>query len=59
MRRTKWPTQPRLTKGPSGAKPKKLITWERFFVYSVLIVCAIFFLLPLYIMIITSLKDIR
>ncbi|MEO8244866.1 MAG: carbohydrate ABC transporter permease [bacterium] len=44
--------------GPSGAKPKKFITWERFFVYSVLIVCALFFLMPLYIMVITSLKNI-
>ena len=43
---------------PSGAKPKPFITWERFVVYSVLIVCALFFLLPLYIMIITSLKSI-
>lgn len=42
----------------SGAKPKRFITWERFVVYSVLVVCALFFLLPLYIMIITSLKSI-
>ena len=41
--------------GPSGAKPKPFITWERFVVYTVLIVCALFFLFPLYIMIITSL----
>ncbi len=47
-----------LATGPSGAKPKPFITWERFVVYTVLIVCAIFFLFPLYIMIITSLKDI-
>ncbi|MFM2367470.1 MAG: hypothetical protein RIR95_2078 [Pseudomonadota bacterium] len=45
--------------GPSGAKPKPFITWERFVVYTVLIVCALFFLFPLYIMIITSLKDIE
>ena len=45
--------------GPSGAKPKPFVTWERFVVYTVLIVCAIFFLFPLYIMIITSLKDIE
>ena len=45
--------------GPSGAKPKPFITWQRFVVYSVLVVCAIFFLFPLYIMIITSLKDIE
>ena len=44
--------------GPSGAKPKPFITPERFVVYGVLTVCALFFLFPLYIMIITSLKDI-
>lgn len=44
--------------GPSGAKPKKFITWERAMVYGVLIVCALFFLFPLYIMIITSLKSL-
>ena len=44
--------------GPSGAKPKAFITWERFVVYSVLGVCAAFFLMPLYIMIITSMKSI-
>ena len=42
----------------SGKKPKKLITVERLVVYSVLIVCAIYFLLPLYVMIITSVKNI-
>ncbi len=42
---------------PSGAKPKPFITWERFVVYAVLIVCALFFLLPLYIMIMTSFKS--
>ena len=45
--------------GPSGAKPKPFVTWQRFVVYSVLVICAIFFLFPLYIMIITSLKDIE
>lgn len=44
---------------PSGAKPKPFITPQRALVYTVLIVCAIFFLLPLYIMIITSLKSIQ
>jgi glucose/mannose transport system permease protein len=48
-----------LASGPSGAKPKPFITWERFVVYTVLIVCAVFFLFPLYIMVITSLKDIE
>ncbi len=44
---------------PSGRKPKKLISTERVVVYSVLCICALFFLFPLYIMIITSLKDIE
>ena len=44
--------------GPSGAKPRKFITWERFLVYGVLVVCALFFIFPLYIMIITSLKSL-
>ncbi len=45
--------------GPSGPKPKKRFSTERVIVYSVLTVCAVFFLFPLYIMIITSLKDIE
>jgi glucose/mannose transport system permease protein len=44
--------------GPSGAKPKKFITWERFVVYGVLVICALFFIFPLYIMVITSLKSL-
>lgn len=45
--------------GPSGTKPKPFITWERAVVYSVLGVCALFFLLPLYVMVVTSLKSIQ
>lgn len=48
-----------LTSGPSGAKPKPFVTPQRAVVYTVLIVCAIFFLFPLYIMVITSLKNIQ
>ncbi len=44
--------------GPSGPKPKKLITLPRAIVYGVLILCCVFFLFPLYIMVITSLKDL-
>ncbi|MGL4490487.1 MAG: carbohydrate ABC transporter permease [Rhizobiaceae bacterium] len=44
--------------GPTGPKPKKFITLPRFIVYSVLILCSLFFLFPLYIMVITSLKDL-
>ena len=48
-----------LSDGPSGAKPKPFITIERLIVYTVLVVCALFFLFPLYVMIITSLKSIQ
>jgi glucose/mannose transport system permease protein len=48
-----------VARGPSGPKPKAFLTWQRAVVYGVLIVCAIFFLFPLYIMIITSVKDIE
>ena len=44
--------------GPSGPKPKKFITLPRVIVYGVLILCCLFFLFPLYIMVITSLKDL-
>ncbi len=44
---------------PSGRKPRKLISTERVIVYSVLTLCALFFLFPLYIMVITSLKNIE
>lgn len=50
---------PSLAQSPAGAKPKKFITPERFVVYTVLVVCALFFLFPLYVMVITSLKDIH
>jgi glucose/mannose transport system permease protein len=44
--------------GPSGPKPKKFISLPRVIVYGVLILCCLFFLFPLYIMVITSLKDL-
>ncbi|MHB1102252.1 MAG: carbohydrate ABC transporter permease [Devosia sp.] len=44
--------------GPAGRKPKKVFDWGRILVYSVLIIAAAFYLFPLYIMIITSLKDL-
>jgi glucose/mannose transport system permease protein len=47
-----------ISTSPFGRKPKKLITLERAIVYSVLTICAAFFLLPLYVMVITSLKDL-
>jgi glucose/mannose transport system permease protein len=44
---------------PFGPRPRKLFTLERFIVYGVLVTCALFFLLPLYIMVITSFKDLE
>ena len=48
-----------LADGPSGAKPKPFFTAPRVIVYTVLITCAAFFLFPLDVMIITSLKNIQ
>lgn len=50
--------QSTISTGPSGPKPKKFITLPRVIVYGVLVLCCVFFLFPLYIMVITSLKDL-
>ena len=50
--------QSTVSAGPSGPKPKKFITLPRVIVYGVLLLCCVFFLFPLYIMVITSLKDL-
>ena len=47
---------PRLT--PSGAKPKPFFAPGRVLIYTLLIVTSIYYLIPLYVMIITSLKDL-
>ena len=41
---------------PAGPRPKHL-TIGRIGMYCFILVCAIFFLMPLYVMVITSLKD--
>ena len=46
---------PRLIAGPRGAKPKKL-TISRIGVYAFLVLAALFFLMPLWVMVVTSLK---
>ena len=46
------------TREHSGPKPKRL-TWERAGVYAFLIVAALFFLLPIYVMVSTSLKPME
>ncbi len=42
--------------GPSGARPKRVFTRTNIMVYGVLIVAALYYLLPLYIMVMTSVK---
>ncbi|MDZ7602947.1 MAG: carbohydrate ABC transporter permease [Hoeflea sp.] len=42
--------------GPSGRKPRRSITRANIFLYGTLIVFALYYLLPLYVMIVTSLK---
>lgn len=46
----------RLAEGPSGAKPKKTFSRRNIFIYGTLLVVSIYYLLPLYVMIVTSLK---
>jgi glucose/mannose transport system permease protein len=43
---------------PSGARPKPLFAPGRVILYAILIVTSIYYLVPLYVMIITSLKDL-
>ena len=43
---------------PSGPKPKRMFAPGRMMVYAVLIVTSAYWLLPLYVMIITSMKDL-
>ncbi|NOZ31833.1 MAG: carbohydrate ABC transporter permease [Alphaproteobacteria bacterium] len=45
--------------GPVGTKPKRLFEPSRVFIYTVLVVAASFYLFPLYVMIITSFKDLE
>ena len=46
----------RLAEGPSGAKPKRAFSPRNVFIYGTLLVVSIYYLLPLYVMIVTSLK---
>ena len=45
-------------KGPSGTKPRPLLAPGRVALYAILIVTSVYYLIPLYVMIITSLKDL-
>lgn len=42
--------------GPSGTKPKKLLSRRNIFIYGTLTLIALYYLLPLYVMMVTSLK---
>ena len=44
--------------GPQGKKPRRFFEPSRILIYAVLVLAAIFFLFPLYVMIITSVKDL-
>lgn len=48
------PAEPR--SGPRGAKPKRVISRRNIILYGSLIVIALYYVLPLYVMIVTSLK---
>ncbi|MDK1489662.1 carbohydrate ABC transporter permease [Sinorhizobium sp. 7-81] len=45
-----------MTSGPRGAKPRRTLSRRNIVVYGTLIVVALYYLLPLYVMIMTSLK---
>jgi glucose/mannose transport system permease protein len=44
--------------GPAGKKPRRLFEPSRVFIYTVLVIAASFYLFPLYVMVITSFKDL-
>lgn len=47
---------PNIAQGPRGPKPKKAFSRANIFLYGTLIVVSVYYLLPLYVMIVTSLK---
>lgn len=46
----------RLIEGPSGPRPKKVFSSRNIMLYGTLIVVSLYYLLPLYVMVVTSLK---
>ncbi|HBF32793.1 MAG TPA: sugar ABC transporter permease [Rhizobium sp.] len=46
----------RLKEGPQGAKPKRMLSPRNIMLYGILFVAAAYYLLPLYVMVVTSLK---
>lgn len=47
-----------LLDGPRGAKPRRAISTRNIVIYGVLIVASLYYLLPLYVMVVTSLKGL-
>ncbi|MFK7992609.1 MAG: carbohydrate ABC transporter permease [Granulosicoccus sp.] len=45
-----------LEEGPRGSKPRKYLSRNNIFLYGILILVAMYYLLPLYVMVITSMK---
>ncbi|MDH6267249.1 glucose/mannose transport system permease protein [Rhizobium sp. SG_E_25_P2] len=45
-----------MIEGPRGPKPQKILNPSRIMLYGVLIVVAVYYLMPLYVMVVTSLK---
>ncbi|MGV2128545.1 carbohydrate ABC transporter permease [Agrobacterium vitis] len=50
------PLTSRLGEGPMGAKPKPMLSRRNIMLYGILFVAAAYYLLPLYVMVVTSLK---
>nr|WP_202031961.1 MULTISPECIES: carbohydrate ABC transporter permease [Rhizobium/Agrobacterium group] len=50
------PVVSRLGEGPTGAKPKPMLSRRNIMLYGILFVAAAYYLLPLYVMVVTSLK---
>jgi len=43
--------------GPTGPRPRPILSASNIFIYGVLLVVSLYYLLPLYVMVVTSLKD--
>lgn len=50
------PSAPEARSGPSGPKPKRIISRRNIMLYGTLLIVAFYYALPLYVMIVTSLK---
>jgi len=48
----------RLLAGPSGTQPKRIMSTRNIVIYGFLFVAAVYWLIPLYVMVVTSLKGL-